>query len=537
MKKILVSILITFVSLNLFSLPNMKLSYSGETFFTINDNNLYNPDGELAFSNINGTLYYPSGENSNQTISETDEIIEIIDTENGILRFSKKNGNLIYRESKYDLEKYIEYFDEESGNKLTEEKYFLDLLESVVTHVYEKGLKTKIIEKDAKGNYLSSILVQYDKKTKKVQKAIKYSKDNKIEFIVLFDKETETVIEISEYDENGLIKNKIKYDKNTGYKTEKEVYLPNEKTPTNHKYIQFENGTYFINYREFLRNNFVKYDSLEKMAQESKENPIEWNRFYFVKVTKYDYSEKDGDYHNLKELMDNYLFEMPVTLTGSNFDKVYSFNITEDEKLDLSSCYLLEFIKKPVDYKAMNKSGKGTGPFGLDIAMTLEEITDACNGKQPEYISDNRYDVVPKKSHPLFNRYIAWVSDKYGLYYIKGISKDIYTTGYGTEIKSEFNNVISIFEKKYGKFTIHDIIKDKDDYYVKNDEYWMSSIRKGVRDYYATWYPEYDKKDKFDGLKWIGIGIEYLSYDKGYIWIEYEFENSTEAKAEQDDVF
>ena len=98
-------------------------------------------------------------------------------------------------------------------------------------------------------------------------------------------------------------------------------------------------------------------------------------------------------------------------------------------------------------------------------------------------------------------------------------------------------NLISIFEKKYGKFTIHDIIKDKDYFLVKNDKFWMSSIREGVRDYYATWYPEYDKKDKFDGLKWIGIGIEYLSYDKGYIWIEYEFENSTDAKAEQDDVF
>ena len=58
MKKILVSILVAFVSLNLFSLPNMKLSYSGETFFTINDNNLYNPDGELASSIINTSIVW-----------------------------------------------------------------------------------------------------------------------------------------------------------------------------------------------------------------------------------------------------------------------------------------------------------------------------------------------------------------------------------------------------------------------------------------------------------------------------------------------
>ena len=38
------------------------------------------------------------------------------------------------------------------------------------------------------------------------------------------------------------------------------------------------------------------------------------------------------------------------------------------------------------------------------------------------------------------------------LYYIKGISREIKTTDYGTEVKQEFSKLLSPLEKKYGKF-------------------------------------------------------------------------------------
>lgn len=67
--------------------------------------------------------------------------------------------------------------------------------------------------------------------------------------------------------------------------------------------------------------------------------------------------------------------------------------------------------------------------------MTYDEVKEACGGSEPEHIADNRYIVKPKKSHPLFEKYIVWISDSVGLYYIKGISRDISTTSYGTEVK------------------------------------------------------------------------------------------------------
>ena len=87
------------------------------------------------------------------------------------------------------------------------------------------------------------------------------------------------------------------------------------------------------------------------------------------------------------------------------------------------------------------------GPFGLRMGMNLEELAEACI-EEPEYIADDRYYIQPKKSHPLFDGYVVWVSEANGLYYIKGISREIKTTDYGTEVKQEFSKLLSPLEKK-----------------------------------------------------------------------------------------
>lgn len=58
------------------------------------------------------------------------------------------------------------------------------------------------------------------------------------------------------------------------------------------------------------------------------------------------------------------------------------------------------------------------GPFGLSMGMSLEEIVAECTD-EPKYIADDRYLIQPTKSHPLFENYIAWVSETNGLYYYK----------------------------------------------------------------------------------------------------------------------
>lgn len=177
------------------------------------------------------------------------------------------------------------------------------------------------------------------------------------------------------------------------------------------------------------------------------------------------------------------------------------------------------------------------GPFGLKMGMSLSEVAEACGGETPEYIADDRYLIHPVKTHPLFESYVAWIGEKNGLYYIKGISRDIQTTGYGTEIKQEFDRILSPLEKKYGRF--QQVNKISADALWREDRYFMRSIADGSRTYEAYWV-SYDETDTaFDGLVSISIGIKtstIYEFSKGYIWIEYGFSNQDSGFGSFDDV-
>lgn len=175
------------------------------------------------------------------------------------------------------------------------------------------------------------------------------------------------------------------------------------------------------------------------------------------------------------------------------------------------------------------------GPFGLKMGMSLSEVAEDCGGETPEYIADDRYIIHPVKSHPLFESYIAWIGERNGLYQIKGISREIQTTNYGTEIKQEFDKLLASLEKKYGRF--QRINKISSDTLWHDDKYFMTSIAEGSRIYEAHWKNLSD--NDFDGLETISIGIKTRAtyeYSKGYIWIEYGFLNQDDGFGSFDDV-
>ncbi|MCR5045071.1 MAG: hypothetical protein K6A42_00665 [Treponema sp.] len=186
-------------------------------------------------------------------------------------------------------------------------------------------------------------------------------------------------------------------------------------------------------------------------------------------------------------------------------------------------------------FVSYNKSGKNKGPFGFDIGMSYEEVKTACEGIEPEHIADDRYFVTPKKSHPLFEKYIVWISDLYGLYYVKGVGHDIDTNNYGTEAKKQFNDLLSILESKYGNFKKTDTVDE--DYLYHEEHYWMTALKDGARTYTASWYTL--SPEDYNGLETIGLGIkcsEKYSTDKAYIWLEYGFTNQDIAQEVLDDV-
>lgn len=176
------------------------------------------------------------------------------------------------------------------------------------------------------------------------------------------------------------------------------------------------------------------------------------------------------------------------------------------------------------------------GPFGLSNGMTLEEVTEACNGEIPRRIEqDDRYYISPSKSHSTFKTYIAWISEDYGLYYVRAISDEIYTNDYGTELKNAFYAFEPRVENAYGKGSVFDGITDRNTLWDA-DKYWFTALSDGARALYAEWYPKRGEKVLKDDLTYVRLWVAKAGYKSGVLLLDYEFANHEQAEAQEDDV-
>lgn len=174
-------------------------------------------------------------------------------------------------------------------------------------------------------------------------------------------------------------------------------------------------------------------------------------------------------------------------------------------------------------------------PFGLKMGMTLDEITEACNGLKPIYVENDCYQIYPAKTHPLFKQYAVFVDSEHGLYCIKAVSNEISTNDYGTEIKNAFAEIEGRISKTYGKPKIIDELSS--DYFAKSEQYWVSQLADGARTYAAIW--KSSPKNKLnDDLDCVYIYTNAQRFPRsGWIILEYDFNNMQSVKDAQDDVF
>ena len=252
----------------------------------------------------------------------------------------------------------------------------------------------------------------------------------------------------------------------------------------------------------------------------------------------------------------NYLIEIPVMPLFEHPDTISSLIVEtdlnktnpmeqahhEDQPIGLlgneSEESAADNFAHPMTATTRIHSGEGktgNGPFGLEQGMSHEDISTIGGGVQLSHIDDDRYLVIPPKSHPSFGQYVVWLNEHQGLYYIKATGTTIKSSDYGTELKREFHNVLAPLEKKYGKFTLIDTIAP--DFVLSDQQYWMYALRNGARTYQAHWEAPYNNP-KYNNIEEIWLGIESKnSYsDEGYIWIEYKFSNADEARDSFDDI-
>lgn len=252
----------------------------------------------------------------------------------------------------------------------------------------------------------------------------------------------------------------------------------------------------------------------------------------------------------------NYLIEIPVMPLFEHPDTISSLIVEtdlnktnpmeqahhEDQPIGLlgneSEESAADNFAHPMTATTRIHSGEGktgNGPFGLEQGMSHEDISSIGGGVQLSHIDDDRYLVIPPKSHPSFGQYVVWLNEHQGLYYIKATGTTIKSSDYGTELKREFHNVLAPLEKKYGKFTLIDTIAP--DFILSDQQYWLYALRNGARTYQAHWEAP-DNNPKYNNIEEIWLGIESKnSYsDEGYIWIEYKFSNADEARDSFDDI-
>lgn len=159
-----------------------------------------------------------------------------------------------------------------------------------------------------------------------------------------------------------------------------------------------------------------------------------------------------------------------------------------------------------------------TGPFGLEMGMSLKEID--ANAKQ---VAPGKYVTtkVPKP-HSAFDRYVVQVGKKNGLSWIKGIGKNISTNGYGLAPLNAFDIMDEKLTNQYKT-------GEKTNFIVSGGiwsepQYFMMSLLKNERFFMKIWKTEHGSELK-NNIKKVGLLIIPQSQSVGHLALEYYFSN------------
>lgn len=158
------------------------------------------------------------------------------------------------------------------------------------------------------------------------------------------------------------------------------------------------------------------------------------------------------------------------------------------------------------------------GPFGIEMGESLSTLEK--NGLEPTPIKNNPgyYYVSPKLSHPDFEEYFVRIDEDEGVFFIKGIGKDISDNGYGSSTKSAFDGLRKSIENTYGKSELFSVLYPNSIWDEPED--WMMGLRKGERLHLAIWEKE-DGTSISGNIGKIFVSANASSSSTGYVALEY----------------
>lgn len=540
MRKISVSFAFIFICFYTYALPNINLyTPDNELMYTIDNGSLYSVDKILEYRIEDNVIYDLKTTLKSGYITETEKTISLIfsmtDFDRSVYEFSKNTGRLIAQNTLLDGQIYVDdYFDENTGQIIKSVSHKGLNIDSYIIYKYEDGSDKiqKAIEYNSKNEEIAYYNYLYDKKTEIRIKKEKFSINNKLLEVFEYDKKDGKIAKLYSYADEGKLESLTLFDYETEEPIERIFYKKNG-TTSKKKYLNFDNeGKFEIDNQLYLQKDLFGYEMLSSYSTSGKD--LDLTETLSANVRKYTFNDNDKILNIIKKIDNNYCIrENSIVLCEENSTNFYCFKKKQNDEIDINSCYEITLKLKKFDYSVFIHSDEGKEIFGYKIGMTYEEIKNASEA-EITHIGDDRYFVKPKKGHSLFQKYIVWISQDYGLYYLKAVSSDLYTSNYGTEVKDKFQSLLNSLEKKYGDF--EKIDKVKSDSLFKSEDYWLYTLANGAREYKAYWICAPDRYKDYGGINIIALGIDVSGSNSAYIWIEYDFLNSEDAKNKNDDV-
>ena len=380
MKKLFIFNLLIFFTISCFAIDDIKLYANGELIYDIFENDIYDADADKVYYIKDNDIFSAEDNKKCGDINDDEEYLELKinydETYKIEYKFNPDNGYIFYKKttSTYisTVYEYIYNYNKDSGLINIFSSYRNGSLTSYTIYQYDNKKLTKEIDYDADENCKRYKTYIYDKNTDNLIKETVYDNEDVIELEYEYDPITQKRIIITDY-MDGKINIQTLYNKDTGNASERRYYTTLTDY-TKKDFIPFTaSGTYSLKDNYFLKKDLCSFYSLEGYAEESKKEPIEWNKNYKAIVKKYNYNVKSPGYDLIKQVMEQkYLFDTySVSIGNYNTNTYYCFSTYQSE-LDLSSCYEIQLIEKPINYKAMNKSGANKGPNdcnGFDIVI------------------------------------------------------------------------------------------------------------------------------------------------------------------------
>lgn len=170
--------------------------------------------------------------------------------------------------------------------------------------------------------------------------------------------------------------------------------------------------------------------------------------------------------------------------------------------------------------------GAIAGPLGLNKSMTLEELK-----RQGDFSRlPNQTFVYGAKNliagHPDFNSFLVVVTPEQGLCKIVASSKEIETSGFGTELQSKYKILVEALAEKYGApGNTFDFLRNGSIW--EEPRNWMMGLKEKERRLSAHWSkPQINNLP--DSLASISTTAGAYSSSTGFISLVYEFDNFAE---------